>query len=456
MKRASVSRRDVLKMTSAAALLTIVPRHLLGAQGHTPPSETLNIACVGAGGRGAHDLRGLKQQDVAFNLTALCDLDKPRMEAKLKQIFPGCPDAPFYKDYREMLDKGGKDIDAVIVSTPDHTHAVITMEAMRRGKHVYTQKPLTHNIYEARRLKESARKHKVISSMGNQVHAGRALRVGVSMLKSGALGQVREVHVIAKVPCWPYRPRPTDTPKCPEHFDWDLWVGPAQYRPYHPWYHPFAWRGFWDFGTGALGDWGCHLLDHPYWALDLKDPISVEAVTAKANWWEKGADYSGTAPTASIVKWEFPKRGKLDPLTLYWYDGGLKPMRPAELGDSRTLPDKGVMYVAEEGVAVASWGSVPRLIPEKRMKGFTFKKDLVPMSPGHYKEWAHACTGKGPKPHDDFDYAAGLTETILLGTAALRAGCGREYLWDAKAMRITNCPEANALIKEPYREGWTL
>ena len=462
MTKKSISRRSFVKHSFATASL-IGLSACGGISGvrkpgerYRSPSGKLNIAVIGAGGRGAWDLYDMAGETDNFNVVGLCDLDENYMRNKINQVCPDFIDRPYYNDYRKMFDKIDKEIDAVIISTPDHSHAVITMDCMKRGKHVYTQKPLTHNIYETRRLKEAAREHKIVSSMGNQVHGSGIMHMSVNALKSGILGKISEVHVWAEAPCWSFRPRPVDTPKCPDGFNWDMWLGPAKYRPYHPYYHPFHWRGFWDFGTGALGDWGCHLLDQPVWALDLKDPVSVEAVSSNTGWWNTSDDYSGATPGSSIIKWKFPANENRGPVNLFWYDGGMKPMRPKELESKRKLSDMGIMYITEHGPAICSWLSMPRLLPETKMKEFKYETTRVPDVKGHYAEWVDACTGNGPMPHAGFDYSSQLTENVLLGCLAIRAGVGMEYLWDAKNMKVTNCPDADVLIKEPYREGWVL
>ena len=452
-----VSRREFIKTSSAVAAFSIVPRHVLGGVGHTAPSEKMNIVCIGAGGRSAHDIKIMDTETDNFNVIGLCDLDERHMKRKIKNVCQQYLDVPYYKDYRKMFDKIGKDIDGVMISTPDHSHAVITMDCMRRGMHVFTQKPLTHNIYEARMLKKKAKEFKIVSQMGIQVHAYKALRMGVDLVKSGVLGTIREVHLWTNRPAWKQEiAKPTGEAKIPEGFDWDQWIGPAPYRPYQSGYHPFHWRGYWDFGTGALGDMGCHIFDQPFWALDLREPESIECVATDTSWWQRNKDFSETGPTASIIRYEFPKRGNREALTLYWYDGGLRPLRPKQLEDKRALPAQGIMYVGDNATAMTPFIAAPRLIPETEMKGFKFPDQIVPDSPGHFKEWVDACTGNGPMPHANFDYSSDMTETILLGCVALRSGVGRKYMWDAKNMKMTNCPEADKFINEPYREGWSL
>jgi len=421
----------------------IVPRHVLGGAGYTAPSEKLNIAGIGVGGQG----RGVVRHCKSENIVALCDVD----EKYAAKAFREFPDAKRYKDFRVMLEKQ-KDIDAVIVATPDHMHAVISMTAIKMGKHVYCEKPLTHTIYEARKLTEAARETKVATQMGTQGHAHEGIRLICEWIADGAIGQAREVHTWTDRPkgWWPQGvERPTDTPPVPDTLDWDLWLGVAPERPYHPAYHPFAWRGWWDFGTGALGDMGCHIFDAPYWALKLGHPTSVEASSTEVN--------SETAPLASMVHYHFPARGDMPPVKLTWYDGGLKPARPPELEDGRPMGNEngGVLFVGDNGTIMAKDENAqdPQLIPRSRMEAYKQPEKTIPRSTGHHREWIEAC--KGGKPAGaNFDYAGPLTEVVLLGNVALRAGV--KIYWDAPNMRITNVPEANGFLHTEYRQGWTL
>ncbi|MHC4239113.1 MAG: Gfo/Idh/MocA family protein, partial [Planctomycetota bacterium] len=347
-----------------------------------------------------------------------------------------------------MLEKE-KSIDAVIVTTPDHTHAVAAMMALKMGKHVYCQKPLTHSIYEARRLTQAAREAKVATQMGIQHHAGLALRLGVEIIRSGVIGQVREVHL------WTERPkvlwaqgidRPKDTPPIPSTLDWDLWLGPAPCRPYHPAYVPFTWRGWWDFGTGAFGNMGCHIMDMAFWALDLgRRSVSVEARTTWLN--------DETYPAGSVIRYHFGPIGEMSPVTVTWYDGGLLPWRPKELERKRRFPGHGGLYVGEEGTILAPLGDGPRLIPESKMKDFKKPEPTLPRSPGNYKEWIEACKG-GPEPLANFDYSGPLTEMVLLGNIAIHID--HKLIWDASNMKVTNVPEANIYLHRQYRKGWYL
>jgi predicted dehydrogenase len=438
-------------MSAAAgvAAFTIVPRHVLGGAGQTPPSEKLNIAGVGIGGQGGHDIQQFSSQ----NIVALCDVDW-RLAAGM---FKRYPQAKQYKDFREMLDKEDKNIDGVVVGTPDHMHASVSMAAIKRGKHVYCEKPLTHTVFEAKALAEAAREHKVATQMGNQGQAGEEVRLLCETIWDGAIGQVREVHVWTDRPLngtnkwyWPQGvDRPKDTPPVPETLNWDLWLGPAPQRPYHPAYLPFVWRGWWDFGTGALGDIGCHSLDPVFRALKLGYPTSVEACCTLVN--------NETYPVASRVTYEFPARGDLAPVKLHWYDGGMKPPRPPELEDGRRWDTNGALYIGDKGKMLGG-----RLIPESRQKEYGKPPQKLERSPGHYQEWVNACKGGKPAGSNFPDHAGLLAQVVLLGNVALRPALkaekylGTKLLWDAKEFKFTNVPEANQYLTKEYREGWAL
>lgn len=439
MKR-RMNRRDFLASTAAVAAFTIVPRHVLGGPGYTPPSEKLNIAAIGAGGRGGGDIGAVSSE----NIVALCDVD----DKKAAETFEHYPKAKKYRDFRKMLERE-KNIDAVIVATPDHTHAVATMMAIKMGKHVYTEKPLTYSIYEARELAKAAREAKVATQMGNQGHSGEGNRLICEWIWDGAIGPVREVHAWTDRPIWPQGiDRPKETPRVPKTLDWDLWLGPAPDRPYNPAYLPFKWRGWWDFGAGALGDMACHIVDSPFWALKLGHPISVEASSTKVN--------SETYPLASTVHYRFPARDGMPPVKMTWYDGGIMPPQPEELEPGRRMgsDNGGVLFVGEKSKLVCGcYGNSPRLIPETKMKEYNRPPKTIPRVEGHHKDWIQAC--KGGKPAcSNFDYAGPLTEMVLLGNVAIRTG--KKLCWDGPNMRVTNVPEANEYIRRQYRAGWTL
>jgi len=435
MKLKSISRREFLGSAAAVAAFTIVPRHVLGGPGNTPPSEKLNVACIGIGGMGGSDSGQMGTETVV----ALCDVDWKHGAGTFKRY----PNAKKYRDFRRMLEKE-KGIEAVTVSTPDHTHAVAAMMAIKMGKHVYCQKPLAHDLYEVRKMTEAAREHKVATQMGTQLHAMGYLRQLVEMIKTGVIGKVRRVDIWSGKN-WGGGTRPTDTPDVPETLDWDLWLGPAPYRPYHPVYVPGNWRRWWDFGTGTLGDMGCHIIDPAWWALDLKYPTSVEA--------EPGPFNDQTYPKKTIVKWEFPARGDQPAVTMRWYDGANRPPRPKELDQERRLPGQGGLYYGDKGVILAPHGDGARLIPESRMKGFKAPEQLFERGINHWQEWIRACKG-GPKPLSNFDYAGPLTEAILFGNVAAKAGAKLE--WDGRGFEVTNVGRANKYLRRKYRQGWTL
>jgi len=446
VKKKKMSRRDFLGAAAVAAF-TVVPRHVLGGPNNTPPSEKLNIAGIGVGGRGAGVLQGVESQ----NIVALCDVDWSRAAATFKRY----PSAKQYRDFRMMLDEEGKNIDAVTVATPDHVHAVASMAAIKRGKHVYCEKPLTHSIYEARKLAEAAREHKVATQMGNQGQASEETRLVCEYVWDGAIGPVREVHVWTDRPLrglndvyWPQGvDRPTDTPAVPRDLDWNLWLGPAPYRPYHSAYVPFSWRGWWDFGTGALGDIGCHSIDPIFRALKLGHPTSVQATSTLVN--------TETYPVASMVHYQFPARNDMPPVKLTWYDGGLRPPRPDELDQGEQMGTGGTLFVGDKGKMLGH-----RLIPQSRAKEYGKPPQVLPRSPGHFVEWIEAC--KGGKPAgSNFDHAGLLAEAVLLGNVALRPQLRETLtrtvlLWDGPGMKITNVPQANDFLHCEYREGWTL
>jgi predicted dehydrogenase len=443
-KTSYLSRRNFLRGTGAAAVFTVVPRHVLGGAGNTPPSEKLNIAGIGAGGQGAWDLSQLESQ----NIVALCDVDQNRAAGTFKRY----PNAKKYRDFRRMLDKQN-DIDAVLVATPDHVHAIASITAIKMGKHVYCEKPLTHTIYEARKLAQAARKHKVATQMGIQGHSGEGIRRLCEWIRDGAIGEVREVHSWTDRPgrWWPQGVgRPKDTPPAPDSLDWDLWLGPAPHRPYNPAYAPFKWRGWWDFGTGPLGDMGIHNSSPIFWALKLGYPTSVELVS------QEGCN-AETGPTKSIVRYEFAARDDMPPVTLVWYDGGNEPTRPEELEEGRRIGDNdgGSLFVGDKGKILApGWcAASPRIIPETKMKDYNQPPKTIPRSPGHHAEWIEACkTGKPTTAN--FDFAGRLTEVMLAGNIAVRTG--GKLLWDGPNMTCTNIPQANQYVHCRYRKGWTL
>ncbi len=448
MPRQHISRRRFLGATAASAAFTIVPRHVLGGARHMAPSEKLNIAGIGVGGMGKSNLSQLETE----NIVALCDVD----HAYAAGTFQKYPQAKVYSDYREMLDKE-KNIDAVMIATPDHTHAVISMEAMRRRKHVYCQKPLTHDVYEARMLAKAARETGVTTQMGIQGHSMEGGRLICEWIADGAIGAIREVDAWCSLSYYPFGHadwsspwdrRPKDTPPVPATLNWDLWLGPAPQRPYHPAYHPRVWRCWWDFGCGMMGDRGAHTLDPVVWALKLGHPTSIEATSVDLN--------QDIHPIASVVTYQFPARGDLPPVKLTWYEGVRAP-RPLELEDGRRLGhvEGGSLFKGAKGKLVAGvYGEDPRLIPESRMKEYKLPPKTIPrVEVSHEQDWVRACKA-GEQAGAGFEYSGLLTEICLLGNIAKRMDARIE--WDGPNMKVTNLPEANKYVRTTYREGWTL
>ena len=471
-----VTRREFLATsTLAATAFQVVPGHVLGLNGAPSANERLNIAGIGIGGQGASDLQSIKEQSPGENIVALCDPDWSYAAHTFKQY----PDAKQYKDYRKMLDEM-KGIDAVVVGTPDHHHAFASMEAIKRGKHVYCEKPLTHSVWEARQVAKAAREAEVMTQMGNQGAGSDETRRLCELVWAGTIGPVREAHIWTDRPSnglfneyWPQGvPRPKDTPPVPETMDWDLWIGPAPMRPYHPIYAPFKWRGWWDFGTGALGDIGCHAMDPVFRALKLGDtpPVTVQGASTRVN--------EETFPLGSMVTYQFPARDArvqatnahvrdlsgagagavaMPPVKLTWYDGGLRPPRPEGLEDEQVMGDNGRLLVGEKGFILGT-----RVYPQARRQEVGEVPQSIPRLPGqkHYKDWIDAC--KTDKPAgSNFDFAGPLAESVLLGNVALRVGL-REKLtryrlqWDGANLRFTNLDEANACLRREYRQGWSL
>ncbi len=462
--RRQTSRRDFLMNTTLAGVGFWVAGKSLLAQSKSP-NEKLNIGIIGAGGKGLSDMEAVEKSD---NIVALCDVDeKQAAKAREKQ-----PQAKFYHDYRKLLEEE-KSLDAVIVATPDHTHAPASLLAMKLGKHVYCQKPLTHDVYEARQMREAAAKYKVATQMGNQGSAESGLREAVEVIQSGALGPVHEVHVWSNRPIWPQgldRPSneygPCNSP-IPSTLKWDLWLGTALRRPYvDDAYCPFKWRGWWDFVTGALGDMACHTANMPFRALKLEYPTSIEA--------ESSGPTAESPPKWSIIRFEFPARGSLPPVKLTWYDGGKKPSeevtkglklidfrggrkrkKPEKIEEGQTIPVSGCLVVGKEGMLFSpdDYGSKYFLFPEEKYGDFKPPAPSIPRSPGHYVEWIQAIKG-GPPAYSNFDFAALLTETILLGNLAVRVG--KRIEWDGPNMKSTNCPEAMKFVRREYSPGYSV
>jgi len=464
----SVSRRTFVGSVAAAAGMMIVPRRVLGGPGYQAPSDRVNVATVGyAHGMGTSNTKACGK--AGANIVALCDVDDSdgaRLATERSEIFKDFPKAARYTDFRVMLEKQ-KDIDAVVVATPDHSHAVVAMAAMQLGKHVYVQKPLTRTVSEARALTEAARRYKVVTQMGNQGHSGEGVRLIEEWIADGAIGKVREVHCWTNRPIWPQgQRRPAGTPEVPAGLNWDLWIGPSPMRAYNRAYHPFSWRAWYDFGAGALGDMGCHVMDASYTALKLGYPTSVMAAIAyqvaevpvEGGWTENARlAYDDSYPPATIVHFTFPARDKKYPaVKLHWYDGGLLPERPDELEPDRRLPESGTIFVGEKGKLVAeTYSESPRLIPESRMREYKRPKKTIPrVSNSHEQNWLDAIKGK-IKPVGPFDYAGPFTETVVLGNVAVMFP-GARLNYDGPRMRITNNAEANDLVQHHYRAGWAL
>ena len=488
MYNQQISRRKFMAAAASSFAFTYIPRCVWGA------NDRFYVAGIGVGGKGGSEVTGVTQAGGTF--VALCDVD----ESRAGKTFKNFPDAKRYKDFRVMLEKE-KGIDAVTVSTPDHTHAVASLMAMSLGKHVYCQKPLTHSIYEARLMTQAADYYKVQTQMGNQAHAGEPIRRAVELVRAGIIGPVREVHTWTNRPIWPQgqkaleeRKKLAGQPK-PADLDWDLWLGPAPMRAYNGCYVPFKWRGWWDFGTGALGDMACHIMDMAYWALDLGSPLSVEA--------ESGGQTEETGPYWSTITYRFasrqsvgggrlggavgPKAAVAQPAVKYvWYDGskdgrqnapynlleeasaeakrtgadtqaaearqGKRKKAPTAIDDPKRwdmilVGDKGMMSFKRSGT---DWIVVT---PGRRLKQFADVPETIPRVPNEDVEWIEACKG-GPKALSSFDYAGALTEMVLLGNLAVRLD--KKIEWDAKALKATNAPEADELIRREYRRGWNL
>jgi predicted dehydrogenase len=441
MTTRSISRRQFVKrsalLSGALAFPFVSARSVLGANGR------LNIAGIGVGGKGAVDVGCCDSE----NIVALCDVDDHNAAGTYAKF----PAAQRYKDYRVMLDKVGASIDAVTVSTPDHMHAVAALRAMKMKKHVYCQKPLTHTVSEARQLTDAARQYKVVTQMGNQGHSHPGTRRLVELIQAGVLGKVREIHCWTDRPIWPQGiGRPAETPAVPSTLDWNLWLGVAPWRPYSPAYVPFKWRGFWDFGTGALGDMACHVMDLAFFSLKLQDPVNIEAQSSEVN--------NETAPNWSVITYEFPARGDRPATKLIWYDGKKKPS--PSLARVNELPDNGVIMVGDrDTLYVPSYWGAGSFVSGAKMEDFKSVPETLPRSPGadkdndraHHQEWIAACKGHG-KALSNFDVAGPMTEAVLLGDVALRVG--KKIEWNAKQLRVTNNPEANQFLRAQYRPGW--
>lgn len=438
-----VTRRSFVQTSTALGAAMFLPRSVFGA------NERLNVACVGVTGRGGEDMDGVSRE----NVVAICDCDERNLAvaakkaevAKAKQFF----------DFRKMLEEMGDEIDAVVVGTPDHTHAPIALMAMRMGKHVYCEKPLAHNVREIRLMRDIAKQKKLATQMGTQIHAGENYRRVVELIKAGAIGPVRRAHNWVPTSYSGSKTnvkRPEGTPPVPEGLHWDLWLGPAAERPYHPDYHPFWWRGWWDFANGALGDMACHHMDLPHWALDLRDARTIGS---------QGPDPDpDVAPSWQIVDYHYPARGEQPPVHLTWYHGGKRPpeldeieSKPAEKQDRKPQRwSAGTLFVGDKGMLLADYDRHV-LLPEEQFKEFEKPEKSIPKSAGHHAEWIKACKTGSPTLCN-FDYSGALAETVLLGCVAHKAG--KKLEWDTKGMKITNAPDANRFLRREYRKGWEI
>ncbi len=480
------SRRDFMKKGAlAAGAFYIVPRHVLG-KGFKAPSDKLNLAAIGAGGKGRSDIMNAWNKG-SENVVALCDIDLNQASAAMKKF----PKAKIYRDFREMLDNQN-DIDAVTISTPDHNHGVAAMSAMQKGLHVYVQKPLTHNIYEARMLTEGARKYKIVSQMGNQGASNPGQQQMIEWFGKGMIGNVDAAHIWTDRPVWPQGiPVPSEKKVLPDSIsakNWDTWIGPAKEVEYHPLYHPFKWRGWWDFGTGALGDMGCHLIDPAFRVLQLGYPTEVEGSVGQIFLKDWNPEYIPEGcPPSSSVKVQFGSTPVNDkPIAMYWTDGGIRPFHPNIIPADHPLGDddssNGVMLIGDKGVMTCgTYGRNPKIYLNsgdiiEMPKGYDGGLKNHKMSDyGHQVSWVEAIKGGfGSKEHkaltSSFDYSGPLTETVIMGNLAIRSyqesttGSGRnakyegrkKLLWDGENMKVTNYDEANKFVSRKYRDGWKL
>ncbi|HUR45021.1 MAG TPA: Gfo/Idh/MocA family oxidoreductase [Candidatus Saccharimonadales bacterium] len=426
-----LNRRSFLKQASLAAAgawMTSAPAFASGRSA----TDKLNIGVIGVANRASSNLAGMRSE----NIVALCDVD----DTFLLRAAARLPQARTYRDFRKLLEQPG--LDAVVVSTADHTHALATIIAMQSGMHVYCEKPLTHSVQEARIVAETAGKYKRVTQMGTQIHAGTNYRRVVELIQSGAIGQITECHVFCEK-SWSGGSRAKEAPVLPRDLDFDLWLGPALIRPYDPAYLPVNWRRWWDFGGGTLGDMGCHYMDLAFWALKLRHPSTIEAQGPPV--------HPETTPAWLIVNYQFPAREGMSPVKVNWYDGGKRPQLISE-GTLGLDWKNGVLFVGEKGYLIADYNH-RRLLPEKQFKDFKASSPTIAASPGHHEEWLQVCKYGGTTTCN-FRYAGALTETVLLGNVAYRTG--KKLEWDATNLRATNCPEATQYIQRAYRRGWEI
>jgi predicted dehydrogenase len=437
----SFSRRRFLSTSAAAASALALGAHVnvSPARESKSPNGKLNIAGIGTFNRAAGDLQGVQSE----NLVALCDVDQNLLEIGMAKFKAERK----YKDYRVMLEKEDKNLDAVVVATPDHSHAPAAAMALRLGKHVYCEKPLTHTVKEARVLATLAKEKKLVTQMGNQIHAENNYRRVVELIQAGAIGKVAEVHVWADARY--HSAKFTTGAPVPKGLDWDLWLGPAPERPYSEEVHPFKWRKFWDYGTGTLGDFGCHYMDLAHWALNLRAPTAVEATGDPMPY-----DPVST-PVYCIAHYEYPARGEMPACKLHWYDSGKQPELWGSIENAdakKATAGGGQLFVGEKGMLLSNYGG-RWLLPQAKFAGFEAPKQTIPPSIGHHQEWINAIKTGGTTTCN-FDYAGALTEAVLLGTVAYRSG--KRVEWDAANLKVTNNPDAQQFVHTEYRKGWTL
>jgi predicted dehydrogenase len=446
--RTTLTRRQFAKKAGATvAIFSIVPRYVIAGSGQTPPSERLNIAGIGVGGMGAGDIGAVAPNN---NIVALCDVDTKQAAATLKKF----PDAKQYRDFRKMFDEMEKSIDAVVVATPDHTHAVAAMAAIKRGKHVYCEKPLAHSVYEVRQLMKAAKEHKVATQLGNQGHSFDTIRQFCEWIWDGAIGKVHTIHA----GCAAVNSGIDQLPRLQEHhdvpptLDWDLWLGPALDRPYHPVYLPGSWRGWVPFGNGTVGDWTCHVVDPVFWALDLGAPSTIQASVNNYDPKTQGDAF----PKGEIITFDFPAKGARGPIKMYWYTGTEKIPRPPELEQDKKSVDTGAVVIGDKGtIMYGSHGAgAVRIIPDVKMKEYKRPAPSISRVKNHQQDWLQAIRN-GTKAGSDFAYGGPLTEIAMLGVIALKLP-GTKLEWDAKKARFKDNREANQFINPPYRKGWKL
>jgi predicted dehydrogenase len=451
--REKLTRREFVGLAAAGAATlsgcTIVPRHVVARSGQIPPSERINVATIGAGGMGGGDTIATSRVP-GVNIVALCDVDERRYTRPAFQAFPG---VPRFKDYRRMLDRMGQDIDAVIVGTPDHTHAAASIAAMERGKHVYCEKPLAHSIIEVRRMMEAAEGYKVVTQMGNQGHSSDSIRLFCEWIQDGAIGEVHTIHAGSTALNSGLNKLDqvrSERPEVPGELDWKLWQGPLKRRDYHPAFLPGTWRGWVPYGTGTIGDWTCHVMDPVFWALDLGAPSSIVAEVKDYDFKTQGLAY----PRGEIVTFKFPAKGKRGAITVKWHSGTEKVPRPPELEADRKPVETGAAVYGTKGTIVyGSHGAGGvRLIPETKMKAYQRPAKSIPRVKGHQDDWIEAIR-QGRKAGSDFSYGGPLTEIALLGVIAIKFA-GTELAWDARTQRFTNNRVANQYLEPDYRFGW--